>query len=169
MSVFDRPSAANRIAFARTTSRYGPEYAAARRSSSRRCSSLKTTRCGEVCAIAHQNSPAPSQSLQPFAAYFRRRPLRPSTRRPGHGDEQGTGSAVAVTNFRLGARIGSRIRRGAASGLPRATHRRRGVRMRPSPDPSGRALRDSACVASLGNRSQCRRPPAPCVWGPGFA
>ena len=82
MSVFDRPSAANRIAFARTTSRYGPEYAAARRSSSRRCSSLKTTRCGEVCAIAHQNSPAPSQSLQPFAAYFRRRPLRNSSSEP---------------------------------------------------------------------------------------
>jgi hypothetical protein len=49
--VFDNPSAANRIAFARTTSRYGPEYAAARRSSSRRCSSLKATWCGEVCAI----------------------------------------------------------------------------------------------------------------------
>jgi len=31
ISVFASPSAANRIAFARTTSRYGPEYAAARR------------------------------------------------------------------------------------------------------------------------------------------
>jgi hypothetical protein len=49
--VFETPSAANRIAFARTTSRYGPEYAAARRSSSRRCSSLKTTWWGDVCAI----------------------------------------------------------------------------------------------------------------------
>jgi hypothetical protein len=49
--VFDTPSAASRIALARTTSRNGPEYAAARRSSSRRCSSVNTTRCGEVCAI----------------------------------------------------------------------------------------------------------------------
>jgi len=35
--VVDTPSAANKIAFARTTSRRGLEYAPARRSSSRRC------------------------------------------------------------------------------------------------------------------------------------
>jgi hypothetical protein len=54
MSVLDIPSAAYRIAFARTTSRCGPEYAAARRSSSRRCSSLKTTAYGDLPAIAHK-------------------------------------------------------------------------------------------------------------------
>jgi hypothetical protein len=50
----DIPSAAYKIALARTTSRCGPEYAAARRSSSRRCSSLKTTSYGDLPAIAHK-------------------------------------------------------------------------------------------------------------------
>jgi hypothetical protein len=50
--VFDTPSAANKIAFARTTSRCGLEYAAARRSSSRRCSPVNTTWCGDLCAIS---------------------------------------------------------------------------------------------------------------------
>jgi hypothetical protein len=75
MSVFDTPSAASRIAFARTTSRYGPEYAAARRSSSRRCSSLKTTWCGDVCAITTEIRHAGYDSFK-LAGYFRRRPLR---------------------------------------------------------------------------------------------
>jgi hypothetical protein len=62
--VFDSPSAANRIAFARTTSRYRPEYAAARRSSSRRCSSLKTTRCGELCATTTEIRQQPYDSFK---------------------------------------------------------------------------------------------------------
>jgi len=57
ISVFASPSAANKIAFARTTSRYGPEYAAARRSSSRRCSSLKTTVCGDFCGMPPDSPP----------------------------------------------------------------------------------------------------------------
>lgn len=72
--MFDNPSAANRIALARTTSRCGLEYAAARRSSSRRCSSLKTTRCGDVCAIAHRIRRRSYDSFK-HATYFGRRPL----------------------------------------------------------------------------------------------
>jgi len=72
--VFENPSAANKIAFARTTSLYGPEYAAARRSSSRRCSPLKTTWCGELCAITTRIRCQRYDSFK-LAAYFRRQPL----------------------------------------------------------------------------------------------
>jgi len=73
ISELYNPSAANKIAFARTTSRYGPAYAAARRSSSRRCSSLKTTRCGDLCAI---NTNTRRQRYDSFrlAAHLGRRP-----------------------------------------------------------------------------------------------
>jgi hypothetical protein len=57
ISVFDSPSAANKIAFARTTSRYGPEYAAARRSSACRCSPLNTTVCGDFCGMPPDSPP----------------------------------------------------------------------------------------------------------------
>jgi hypothetical protein len=73
--VFETPSAANRIAFARITSRYGPEYAAARRSNSRRCSPVKTTWCGDVCAITTRIRRQRYDSFK-LAAYFGRRPLR---------------------------------------------------------------------------------------------
>ena len=69
-------------------------------------------------------------------------------RRAGHSVRRG-----AVTCFRLSARIGSRICRGAASGAP-GDASRPGRRMRPRRGiPSGRILRDAASPGSLGNRS----------------
>lgn len=60
---------------ARTTSRCGPEYAAARRWSALRCSSVNTTVCGDFCAIA-TGLRRPGYDSFKLAAYLGRRPLR---------------------------------------------------------------------------------------------
>lgn len=62
-----QPSPANKIAFARTTSRCRLKCAAARRSSSLRRPSLNTTRCRDLCATAQQirHSPANPSTIAP--------------------------------------------------------------------------------------------------------
>jgi hypothetical protein len=77
------------------------------------------------------------------------------------------GPPCGVTCFRLVARIGSRnpprSREWRAAGDASTPGRPDATRSR---IPSGRVLRDGASPASPGNRSQCRRTPAPCVWAP---